>query len=114
MTTKNKDFSSSAQRVKTYISEAVTAAEEPTRKARKTYSEEEAAAFLEEGHTSGRKGVKLPRINVAFKPSVYEYISTMARVRGETMTDFINLVLEKHMDDNQEIYKKALEFRKSL
>lgn len=98
---------------------AATAEQEPqeaqeTRKERKTYTEEEAAEFLRTGRTSGRKGVKLPRINLAFLPDVYEYIQIMSRVRGESMTDFVNIALRQHMEEHHELYDKAIEFRNSL
>ena len=83
-------------------------------KARKEYTEQEAAEYLMDGSTSGRKGVKMPRINMAFYPDVYEYIQTMSRVRGESLTAFINLAIRQHMRDHGELYKKAIEFRNSL
>ena len=67
-----------------------------------------------QGKTQGRAGCKAHRFNMAFSPKVYEFITCMARVRGETVTGFVNHLLEKCIDDNQEIYQKALEFRDSL
>lgn len=84
------------------------------RKPRKVYDKEQAAEFLEERRTAGRKGVKLPRVNVAFSPAVYDYVKTMARATGTTYTDFINAVLKQHMDEHGDTYKKAVEFRNSL
>lgn len=81
---------------------------------RKTYTKQEAAELIKSGKTSGRKGLKLPRINVAFTPDVYEYVQIMARVRGETLTDFVNLILRQHMEDHDELYSKAKEFREAL
>jgi hypothetical protein len=51
---------------------------------------------------------------MAFSPKAYDFITCMARVRGETITAFVNHLIEKCIDDNQEIYQKALEFRDSL
>ncbi len=84
------------------------------RKPRKTYTSREAEEALQARQTSGRKDVKLPRINMAFSPSVYDYITYMSRVRGETMTDFVNLVLEQHMQDHMDVYQRAQEFINSL
>lgn len=84
------------------------------RKERKTYTPEETAAFIQNGQTVGRKGVKLPRINMAFSPDNYEFIQTMARVRGQSLTEFVNHIIRLSMDQNQEIYKRAIEFRNSL
>ena len=68
----------------------------------------------EQGKTQGRKGCKAHRFNMAFSPKAYDFITCMARVRGETITAFVNHLIEKCIDDNQEIYQKALEFRDSL
>lgn len=84
------------------------------RKDRKTYSEEEAAAALESMQTAGRKGVKLPRINLAFTPANYEFIKTMAQVRGQNLTEFVNEILAEARESHADIYEKAIEFRNSL
>lgn len=84
------------------------------RKPRRTYSEQEAAEIMQSLRTSGRKGIKLPRINLAFSPEVHEYITIMSRVRGENLTQFVNMVLKQHMEEHLDIYQKALEFRNSL
>lgn len=68
----------------------------------------------EQGKTQGRKGCKAHRFNMAFSPKAYDFITCMARVRGETITAFVNHLIEQTIDDNQEIYQKALEFRDSL
>lgn len=83
-------------------------------KERRTYTDDEARAAMIGLKTSGMKGVKLPRINLAFAPDVYDYIKVMSQVRGETLTEFVDHILRKNMEDNTEIYNKALEFRKSL
>lgn len=83
-------------------------------KKRVTYTEQEAREAQEKLQTAGRKGVKLPRINLAFTPSNYDYVRTMAQVRGETLTDFINHIIEQSRTDNAEVYQRAMEFRKSL
>lgn len=84
------------------------------RKPRRTYTPQEAAEILQTMKTAGRKGVKLPRINLAFSPEVYQYISIMSRVRGENLTEFVNHVLRGHMDEHRDIYEKAIEFKNSL
>ena len=89
-------------------------AAQPARKERRTYTPEEIQAFKDELRTAGRKGAKLPRMNIAFAPEIYDYIQTMSRVRGETLTDFVNHVLRQSMDDYADIYKRAQEFRNSF
>ena len=66
------------------------------------------------GTTRGRKGCKAHRINMAFSDEVHEYITTMARVRGETITQFTNYIFTKSMEDNADIYEKAKAFKDSL
>lgn len=97
------------------IAEAAEKQEVQTeRKPRRTYTKQEAAEIMQTLRTSGRKGVKLPRINLAFAPDIHEYIITMSRVRGENLTQFVNYVLRQHMEEHADIYEKAIEFRSSL
>lgn len=97
------------------VEEAQAAQEKPkTHKTRKTYTAQEADDFLKSRKTTGRKGVKLPRINLAFSPELYDYCRTMARAAGVSYTDFINTVLQQHMDEHAKAYKQALAFRKSI
>ena len=119
-----KDFSQvSTGRVYGAIAEATAepeqgaaAAQETAqeRKPRRTYTEQEAAEIMQTLQTSGRKGVKLPRINLAFTPELHDYILTMSRARGENLTQFVNHVLKQHMEEHRDIYEKAIEFRNSL
>jgi len=93
------------------------AEEEPTKKKykdRKTYTAAEQILFLEAMQTSGKKGVKLPRINLAFTPANYEFIKIMAQVRGQSLTEFVNDMLTEARTQHADIYEKAIEFRNSL
>ena len=83
-------------------------------KPRKTYTEQEAQEFISELKTTGRKGLKMPRINMAFSPEIYDYIQTMARVSGITLTEFVNLAMKQHKEEHKDLYEKAVEFRNSL
>lgn len=67
-----------------------------------------------QGRTQGRAGCKAKRINMAFLPEVHEFIRTMAKVRGESVTAFVNSLLLKAMEDNKEVYEQALKFKNSL
>lgn len=95
------------------IAEATQEAQE-TRKPRKTYTEQEAAEIMQTMNTAGRKGVKLPRINLAFAPDVYEYVKTMSMAAGMNYTTFVNMVLRQHMEDHADKYQQAIDFRNSL
>lgn len=108
-----KDFSNvNAEPVYNTIAEAT--AEKKTRKKVEPYTEDRAAQMVAAGTTQGRMGCKLHRINMAFSDEVHEYITTMARVRGETITQFTNYIFQKSIADNAEIYEKAKAFRDSL
>lgn len=96
--------------------EVIEAAEEQKKqyKARRTYTEAEAQEALESLQTSGKKGVKLPRINLAFTPANYEFIKIMAQVRGQNLTEFVNDVLREARENHADIYEQAIAFRNSL
>lgn len=81
---------------------------------RKTYTKEEAEQLKMEGRTSGRKGVKMSRINMAFTPDVYDFIKTMSRVTGMTITDFTNTAMRTYIKEHGELYKQAIKIRNSL
>jgi len=91
-----------------------TPAAQETRKERKTYNAQEAAEFLRDMKTAGHKGVKLPRINLAFSPDIYEYVKTMSKAAGMTYTEFINKILQDHKANHADVYQQALDIRKSL
>ena len=59
--------------------------------------------------TRGRKGIKLPRINMAFTPSNLDYIRVMAAIRGQSMTQYVNDLIERERTENGEAYRKAKE-----
>ena len=108
-----KDFSQiSTDAVYSSIQSAT--AEHGKRKPRKEYTEQEAQEIAETMRTSGRKGVKLPRINTAFQPSNYEYVQTMARVSGITLTEFINKAIKEHREAHADLYEQAIAFRDAL
>lgn len=132
-----KDFSRvETGRVYDAIAEATAEAAEPAaeqdaqevkqkRRARKTYTEEEKRELIENMTTAGRKGVKMPRVNlklegtdsrmnVACTATNYEYVQIMSRVCGMNLTQFINKALNEHRQDHIDLYEKALEFRRAL
>lgn len=103
-----KDFSNiKADSIYNHVEEA-TAAEEPKHTERKDdYTEVETAFYMANGKTSGRKGLKLPRINMAFTPEAYEYVKTMSRASGKTMTDFVNTMIESNIKRNRKEYEEV-------
>lgn len=93
-----------------------TKEKQPTkeRKPRRTYTEAEQAVYKNELRTGGRKGCALPRINMGFAQDVYDYIRIMSRASGQTMTQFVDLIMRKSMADNAELYQQAKVFTENL
>ena len=124
MANKKKDFSTvDTGRVYSAMEESLaepaqethkTQQAQQTQQTQEKYTAQEIRAFQEAGKTKGRKGVKMVRVNMAFTPTVHDYIRIMASVRGETITEFTNQVFLKSMEENAEVYKRAQEFKKSL
>ncbi len=83
-------------------------------KERRTYTDDEAKAILMTMRTNGRKGVKLPRYNIAFRPDIYEFTRTVAHGAGMSYTAFVNMVLEKYMNEHIDSYNRALTLRAEL
>ena len=57
--------------------------------------------------TQGRKGAKLPRINMAFTPQNLEYLRVMAGLRGQSVTRYVNALVEQDMELNRAAYDAA-------
>lgn len=49
------------------------------------------------GTTQGKKGHKLPRMNMAFSRVNYEYIRKMSSLNGISATEFVNKIIEAYM-----------------
>lgn len=96
------------------IEAAQAALQKPQRKPRRELTEEEKRAFMDAGKTQGRTGCKQIRFNMAFTPAVYDYIKTMSRVRGESVTQFTNYIFSQSMEKNEDVYARAKEFIKEF
>ena len=96
-----KDFKKATQTMTSAIDALLPETEQ------KEQQELETREALEALHTQGKKGLKLPRINLAFSPSNLDYIRVMAGIRGESMTQFVNRVIDQHREENGEKYKAA-------
>ena len=68
---------------------------------------EELRIAQQNGKTRGRKGFAMPRINMCFKPDIYEYITIMARARGMSIAQFTDFVFRKSMADNAAFYEQV-------
>lgn len=57
--------------------------------------------------TQGKKGQKLPRINMAFDEENIEYLRLISRIRGVSMTQYVNDLLNEDKKINDNLLKKA-------
>lgn len=74
-------------------------------------TEEEAEARKALMQTRGRKGVHLPRINMAFTPENHDFIKTMSIVTCKTMTEFLNDVIKQYREEYGQDYEEILKMR---
>lgn len=70
--------------------------------------------YMNEQKTQGRKGEKMPRINMAFTPVNLEFLHIMAAVEGTSITRYVNRVIEQERKQNNFAYKKAKELVESM
>lgn len=70
-------------------------------------SEQEAMERANELRTQGRKGCKAVRINMAFTPDNHEFVKVMAKISGQTMTEFTNYVIAQYRQEHPEIFEQA-------
>ncbi len=52
---------------------------------------------------------KDPRLNLALKPELYDYVVTMAGLRGESVTEYLNQLIATNREKNLDIYQAAKE-----
>lgn len=110
-----KDFSKVAEHISQATQEAPATQEaQKKNKTRKTYTAQEAAEFSNNLQTAGRKGVKLPRVNLAFAPDIYDYVKTMSKASGMTYTEFLDRILRDHKAAHEDTYQKIVDIRNSL
>lgn len=69
---------------------------------------------LEAMMTQGKKGLKAMRMNMAFSPTNTDYIRVMSGIKGMTMTQFINSVIEADRERNGKVYRMAKELSKEI
>lgn len=57
--------------------------------------------------TQGKKGFKMQRINMAFTPDNMDFIRIMAKIKGQTMTQFVNSILDQEREAKAEVFQEA-------
>ena len=111
---KKKDFTVNTVSRVTESIQTATAEPAPAPIPRRSRSVEPTAAEIrearEQGKTQGRKGVKCIRINMQFQPDVHDYIKTMSRAQGKSITEFTNDIFRQSMAQNADLYDQAKEF----
>ena len=50
---------------------------------------------------------KDPRINLALQPDLYDFIVTMAGLRGESVTEYLNQLIAANREKNLDAYQAA-------
>ena len=79
-----------------------------------TASPEEQAQRAADLKTQGRKGCKAVRINTAYTPENYEYVQTMARLHGQSLTAFVNKLIDKHREQNADLYEQIKAIKEKM
>ena len=97
-----KNFTQAAEATQPVYNSIIGAAQD-----QKAPGEQTVLAAQEAQATRGKKGVKMPRINMAFTPSNLGFIRVMAAIRGQTMTQFVNTLVERERTTRGEEYDRA-------
>lgn len=59
--------------------------------------------------TQGRKGQKMPRINMAFSQENLDYLRVMAALQGKSITSYVNGLVREDRARNTDSYEAAKE-----
>ena len=89
------------------LASQISAATEGQAAASKQESAERAAHM----RTQGRKGCKMPRLNISLTPENHEFVKVMSTVSGLSMAQFINSLIKKERESNGEDFKRAAAIR---
>jgi len=68
---------------------------------------QDAQERLDTLRTQGVQGLKSMRINMAFTPANSDFIRVMSKIHGQSMTQYVNSVIEAERERNGDKYKKA-------
>lgn len=98
-----KDFKKMAAGAKPVYNTIIGSAQD----AQEVHGEQHVQAAQEFSGTQGRKGAKLPRINMAFPQESLDFLRVMSSIRGQSITRYVNDLIEQDMLRNAETYEKA-------
>ena len=57
--------------------------------------------------TQGRKGCKIQRVNMAFSADNYDFLRTVSKLKGDSITNFVNFIVDKYREEHSDIYEQA-------
>ena len=102
--------------VEEFYAQDATSNGQPARKKCKngqqgTASLEEQRERIDAMRTMGRKGCRAPRINLAFSGPNYDFVNVMSRVRGQSLTQYVNSIIDQYRKEHSEVYEKILRLR---
>ena len=60
--------------------------------------------------TQGKKGAKAQRFIMAFTPSTLDFIRIMSKINGQTMTQFVNEIIDREREAHSETYQQVKSF----
>ena len=64
--------------------------------------------------TTAEPKEELKRINLALDPALHNFLMILAKSSGKSMNAFINMILQRYMDDHRDSYDLAIKFKESL
>ena len=64
--------------------------------------------------TQGKKGQKLPRINMAFATPNLEYLQLISRIEGVSVTEYVNRLIEADKEARKDIIKEVRKLLKGV
>lgn len=107
-----KNFKDMAEQTPPVYSKIIGAAEaQKVQEVQEVSAEQKVFADL---RTQGQKGAKLDRINMAFTAENMDYIRTMSKLKGQTMTQFVNVLVAQEREKNGTAFDAAKKILESL
>ena len=64
--------------------------------------------------TKNTRSKQDPRINLAVSQDLYDYIKVMSGLRGESITDFLNRLIESDRKKNLKVYQEAINLKDQI
>lgn len=96
-----KDFSATFKQLTQTVQEP-----QQVQEVQKTPTEQEIQKAQAEQQTQGKKGYKMQRINMAFTPDNIEYIRAISKLKGRTMTQYVNDLIAQEREKNTDLLQQ--------